>query len=263
MNDYTKKLELAIRAAVAAGNRLYKHTGDVAYLSGVRKESFRDIATEADISAETKIIQTLREHDSSPILSEEAGSIGKLVLKNNYWVIDPLDGTVNYTHHMPLYAVSIAYMEKGIPVVGVIYNPSQNELYYGAKGLGVYKNHNKINIIDRDPENSLFAISFSGKKHNSKDRLREFDNFREVNDKTMGCLRTGSAALNLAYLAEGRFGGCMGEFTKIWDVAAGFVLAELAGAKVYYEFDKKERFLVNYVIAVPQSESFLMGFVNR
>lgn len=78
----------------------------------------------------------------------------------------------------------------------------------------------------------------------------------------MGCLRTGSAALNLAYLAEGRLGGCVGRFNKIWDVAAGFVLAELAGAKVDYKVDKDEKFLLNYTAVVPQSESFLKNIIT-
>lgn len=262
MIDYTKKLEIAIRAAVAAGNSLSKVSELAPSLTGVKKESFRDIATQADLYAEKKTIEIIRQHDNSPILSEEVGVIGNLDEKKNYWVIDPLDGTVNYTHHIPLYATSIAYLAKGIPVVGVIYNPSQNELFYGAKGLGVFKNNNRINVIDRKPEDALFAMAFSGKKHDAKNRIKEFKDFREVNDNTMGCLRTGSAALNLAYLAEGRLGGCLGKFNKIWDVSAGFVIAELAGAKVEYKRDRKEKFLVSYTAVVPESETFLKKIAN-
>lgn len=263
MNDYTQKLEIAIHAAVAAGNILNNHVGDAFHLTRVRKESFRDIATEADMYAEKKIIEMIQQKDNSPIVSEEAGVVGDLDEKRGYWVVDPLDGTVNYAHRMPFYAVSIAYMEDGVPVVGAIYNPTLNELFYGAKGLGVYKNHNKISVIDRKPEDSLFAISFSGKKYDNEVRPQEFANFREINDKTMGCLRTGSAALNLAYLAEGRLGGCVGRFNKIWDVAAGFIIAELAGAKVDYQADKKEKFLLSYTAVVPQSESFLKKIITE
>ncbi|MBI3634339.1 MAG: inositol monophosphatase [Candidatus Yonathbacteria bacterium] len=261
MDDYTQKLEVAIRAAVAAGNILHKHAGDAFHLTRIRKESFRDVVTEADTYAEKKIIEMIRQYDNSPIVSEEAGVVGELDEEKSYWVVDPLDGTVNYAHHMPFYAVSIAYMEQGVPVVGVIYNPALNELFYGAKGLGVYKNHNKIATIDRKPEDALFAVSFSGKKYDSDARLLEFVKFKEINDKTMGCLRTGSAALNLAYLAEGRLGGCVGRFNKIWDVAAGFIIAELAGAKVNHRVDKNDRFLLSYTATVPQSEGLLKEIV--
>lgn len=261
MNDYIQKLEIAIRAAVAAGNILHKHTGDTLHLTRVRKESFRDIATEADLYAEKKIIEMIQEYDNSPIVSEESGIIGVLDEKKGYWMVDPLDGTVNYAHNIPLYAVSVAYMVNGVPVVGVIYNPALNELFYGGKGLGVYKNHNKINIQNRKHEDALFAVSFSGKEYDGEMRMQEFVVFKEINDKTMGCLRTGSAALNLAYLAEGRFGGCVGRFNKIWDVAAGFIIAELAGAKVEYHMNDKEKFLLSYTAVVPESESFLKKIV--
>jgi myo-inositol-1(or 4)-monophosphatase len=263
MNNYTKKLEIAIRAAVAAGNNLSKVADIAPSLNRVKKESFRDIATQADLFAEKETIMTIRQYDNSPILSEEVGAIGDLDGKKDFWVIDPLDGTVNYTNHIPLYATSIAYLAKGIPVVGVIYNPSQNELFYGARGIGVFKNNTRISINDRLPENSLFAMAFSGKKHDTKNRNREFKVFKDVNDKTMGCLRTGSAALNLAYLAEGRLGGCLGKFNKIWDVSAGFIIAELAGASIDFKIDSKEKFLVSYTAAVPLSENFLKKIANR
>ena len=256
MNDYKQKLEISIRAAVSAGNILKKHSEDTLHLTRVKKESFRDITTEADIYAEENIVKILREADQSPIISEEAGIIGVLDEKKGYWVVDPLDGTVNYANHIPFCAVSIAYMENMVPVVGVIYNPFTNELFYGARGLGVYKNHRRISIVDRSPEEALFAVTFSGKKHDT-DRDKEFKVFSEVNDRTMGCLRTGAAALNLAYVAEGRMGGCFGRLSRIWDIAAGILLAELAGAVVTLEVDKKDHSLATYSVLVPKSQHFL------
>lgn len=256
MNNYTQILETAIRAAVLAGNRI-QNTGNAWGLNRKRKESFRDITTQADTYAEAIIISEIQKKSRSPILSEESGIIGKLGKNKNYWVVDPLDGTVNYSHNIPLYATSIAYLVNNIPAVGVIYNPSQNELFYGAEGIGVYKNHNNINIIDRKPEESLFSIAFSGKKHVNNNRVKEFINFQKINDLTMGCLRTGSAALNLAYLAEGRFGGCIGKYNKIWDVSAGLVIAKLAGAIINYRYKKGDKSFVSYSAVVPKSESFI------
>jgi len=257
-----ERLEIAIRAAVDAGNSLLDYFSDKVKLSGTQKESLRDIVTDADIRAEKIVLKVIQDSDDSPILSEETGVVGQLHQKGSYWVVDPLDGTVNFTHGLPFYATSVAYLENGVPKIGVVYNPSQNELFYAARGVGAYKNQKRIEIHDRSHEHSLFAIAFSGKKNGGIERMKEFEMFQKINDNSMGCLRTGSAALNLAYLAEGRFGGCVGNYNKIWDVAAGFVLAEVAGATVKTNYSSHESNKVSYVVAAPSSVDFLERVVN-
>ena len=259
MNKYQKKLEVSISAAVSAGEILIKHSDDFLQGSYSRKESYRDIVTEADKYTEKKIVEIIRKFDpAANILSEESGMISDFNVKskNQYWIIDSLDGTVNYFKHIPFYGVSIAFMDKKKLAVGVIYNPFLNELFYGALGLGVYKNHKKISLQDGKPDNLLFAASFSGKKF-GKNRKDEFEAFRKVNDSSMGCLRTGSAAINLAYAADGRLGGCWGRRNKLWDVAAGLLLARLAGARVEYEIVDKTKNLVNFIASAPSSFEFL------
>lgn len=248
-------LEIALPAAVAAGNLLLEHSNDFMKVSS--KESLRDIVTEVDRYAEKKIIEILKDYNpSSAILTEESGRIlGKN--EKNYWIIDALDGTVNYVNHIPFYAVSIAFIEDNSPTVGVVYNPVASDLYYGIEGIGVYKNHTKIKSRDRIAEECLFAVAFSGKKYDPVTRNEEFLMFEKVNDSTRGCLRTGSAAMNLSYLAEGRLGGCWGKANKTWDVVAGILLAELSGAIVEYRYVNKEKNLVSYIGGVPSAWNFM------
>lgn len=266
MKKIEEKLEIAIKAAVSAGNILISHSNDVIQIKQSKKESLRDVVTEIDNLADKKIVEILKKYDQKlNILTEEQGLVkGGNKKGGNFWVIDPLDGTVNYIQQIPFYAVSIAYVENRNPKVGVVFLPFLNEIYYGAIDLGTYKNHSKIFIVDKKPTGALFAQAFSGKNYTSaRERRKEFDVFQKVNDETMGCLRTGSAAVNLVYAAEGRFGGCFGKMNKIWDVMAGLIIAKLAGAKVQYGFAGKNKQLVNYVVSTPSSSSYLKKRVKE
>lgn len=262
MTNHKTQLHTALSAAVAAGNILRLHVDDAVHRERHRKESRRDVATEIDRYAEEIAIEKIRAFDEAPILAEESGMRAKIDQEaGTFWVIDPLDGTVNYLNHVPLYAVSIAYVEAGKPVVGVIYNPALNELYYGGEELGVYKNHTRISVADRSPEESLCAMSFSGKQY-GKERATEFEAFQKLNDATTGCLRSGSAALNLAYVAEGKLGGCMGRYSKLWDVAAGFAIARLAGATVDYRVADPAQHLVHYCAGTQRMRLLMDEFID-
>ncbi|MCK4752577.1 MAG: hypothetical protein KAS75_03960 [Planctomycetes bacterium] len=253
MIDRDKLLETAIKAAVEAGNIISAHTHDI--IPRAAKESLRDVVTELDVYVEKEIVKILKEFDSGfAILTEETGEISG-AQKGCRWVVDPLDGTVNFINGIPFYGTSIAFIENNTLIVGVFYNSVLKELFYGCRGVGVYKNHKKVQVKDRPPEKSLFSIAFSGKSYDRSMRKNEFLCFGKINDNSMGCLRTGSAAANLAYLTEGRFGGCCGKANKIWDVAAGLLLAELAGAKVSFQHIGTN--LVNYVAATPSNWDFL------
>lgn len=259
MINRKKALEVALKAAVEAGKIINEHTNDM--IPRFAKESLRDMVTELDMYVEREIIKILTEFNADiSLIAEEVGQInGKN--KKWKWVIDPLDGTVNYVSGIPFYGTSIAFMESGRFTVGVFYNPKLKELFYGCKDMEVYKNHRRINIKDNPPEKSLFAIAFSGKQYDPPSRKHEFVCFGNINDKSLGCLRTGSAAMNLAYLAEGKFGGCCGKANKLWDVGAGLLLAELAGAKVWYEQVNEK--IVNYVAAVPSSWDFIRSETEK
>lgn len=229
----------------------------------VKYADYKDVATQVDKISENCIVQIISESDSNPsIVTEENGD--KFETKDeNYWVVDALDGTVNYVNHIPFYCVSIAYFEKNLPIVGVIYNPMSKDLYYGADGIGVFKNQKKLQIKDLTSENCLFAVAFSGKKYDPQGRREEFLLFGDLNDSSRGCLRTGSASMNLAYLSEGKFGGCWGKANKLWDVSAGLLIARLAGAKVEFSEIDKEKHLVSYIATVPLAWDFVYRRANH
>jgi myo-inositol-1(or 4)-monophosphatase len=251
------RLEVAMSAAVEAGKLLIDRYHD--NLSVVRKESLRDVVSEADKLAEQRIVEIVRERTGGEaMVTEESGDLDGSET-DGFWVVDALDGTVNYVNRIPFFAVSIAFIEKGEPTMGVIYNPMQSDLYYGADGLGVFKNQAPLVNQDSPPEESLFAAAFSGKSHDPAARPDEFLLFGEVNDATRGCLRTGSAAMNLALVAEGRLGGCWGKANKLWDVAAGLVLARLAGARVTTAELDPERHLISYLASAPSTWDFVHG----
>lgn len=240
-------IEAAIKASVAAGAILMKYYDEKVEVSS--KESSRDIVSEVDKLAEDKIIEILEQYDDSiSIITEERDVIHKKS-RNKFWVIDPLDGTVNYINHIPFFAVSIAYVEDDVIQGGAIYAPMFDDIYYATKSIGAFKNHKAITVKDSSFKESLFSVSFSGKKYDPTKRHEEFALFANVNDESRGCLRTGSAALNLAYLAEGRLSGCFGKATKYWDVAAGLVIAEAAGAKITTKQLDREKNLFSYVAA--------------
>jgi len=251
-----KYLEVAITAAMKAGKCLMDqyHEGS----SFFNKESFRDIASPVDIAAEQEVFSVLREFNVDiPILSEEHGLLGGEINESGYWVVDALDGTVNYLHQIPFFSVSIAYVRNGEPTVGVVYAPLVDDIYYAAEGVGAFKNQHKISVLDQSPSQSLFSMSFSGKNQDPKGRENEFLLFGHVNDLSQGCLRTGSAALNLAYLAEGRFNGCWGKANKDWDIVAGLVIAKLAGATTIRYRSILGQNLSHYVAATPKNFEWL------
>lgn len=258
--SFSRYLEASMRAAVSAGRVLMDSYAEVREVS--QKESLRDIVTDADRAAEKKVISILREFDSKiPILAEEQGRIETISTQpsKGLWIVDALDGTVNYANQIPFFCVSIAYLEDGIARAGSIFNPMANDLYYAAQGIGVFKNQSNINVTDRRPEESLFSVAFSGKAFEPARRPAEFLALGAVNDATRGCLRTGSAAMNLAYLAEGKLGGCWGKANKLCDVSAGLLMAKLAGAQIRtHEFSNETGQLVSYLATTPSCWSFMV-----
>lgn len=221
------------------------------------KESMRDLASTVDIKAEQEVFKILQKFDSDiPILSEEQGFQG-YDSGSGHWVVDALDGTVNYLNQVPFFSVSISFVRQGVPLVGVVYAPLVDDIYYGAEGVGAFKNQNKMQTSDRAPKESLFSVSFSGKNYEPSRRQEEFTLFSSVNDQSRGCLRTGSAAINLAYLAEGRFNGCWGKANKEWDISAGLLLAKLSGAIVSTVECDPEQHLLHYLAAPPQNYAWL------
>lgn len=253
------KLEVAIKAAVSSGNLLLNHYGAVKEVSG--KESLRDVVSDVDKLSELKALSIIEDnYPECVILSEENGLNAPDSVEK--WVIDALDGTVNYIHNFPFYCVSISYWVGNKPIIGVVYNPYSNELFYAEKGVGAFLNQTRLGVKNCKLENGLTAMAFSGKAYNPNTRTTEFEIFGKINDISQGCLRTGSAAMNLCYLADGRFSLVLGKANKVWDIGAGLLIAEESGAIVEFKMIDKDKHLINYIAGTKSSKDAIGAEFN-
>lgn len=218
----------AINLAKEGGKVLLQYWGKV---KGTDKQIAGDLITEADKETEQHIVSILqKEYPSHAILAEESGSTKDLD-SDFLWIIDPLDGTTNYAHQYPVFSISIALLFQGQLIVGVVYNPIQDELFHAIKEEGAFLNGSPLYVSKVEKiSQSLLASGFP------YDRLHNPDNnyaeFCRLTDLSQGVRRAGSAAIDLAYVAAGRFDGYWEKGIKSWDIAAGILLVLEAGGKV-------------------------------
>ena len=218
-------LNIAVRAARSAGNVIIRNLGKLDTLA-IHTKDRNDFVTEVDQQAEREIIYTLRKaFPDHGILAEESGLREG---DENQWIIDPLDGTTNFLHGFPQFAVSIAMRHKGRMEHGVIYDPLRQELFTASRGAGAMLNDRRIRVTKRKTlEGSLLGTGFPFK---SQHHLETYlDMFRALFPQTAGIRRAGSAALDLAYVASGRLDGFWEIGLNIWDMAAGVLLIQEAG----------------------------------
>ena len=218
-------LNIAVRAARNAGNIIIRNLDRLDQLS-VHTKDRNDFVSEIDQQAEQEIIGTIRKaYPSHGILAEESGSQAG---DDYQWIIDPLDGTTNYLHGFPQFAVSIALRHKGRQEQAVIYDPVQQELFTATRGSGAHLNDRRIRVSGRkNLEGALLGTGFPFKSQQHLDAY--LDMFRALFTKTAGIRRAGSAALDLAYIASGRLDGFWEIGLKEWDMAAGILLIQEAG----------------------------------
>lgn len=221
-------LNIAIRAARAAGNVIIRQI-DYAQDLPLTEKSRNDFVTDVDRQAEAVIIDTLRKaYPQHAILAEESGAHGE----NEYlWIIDPLDGTTNFLHGFPQYAVSIALQHKGVLSQAVIYDPLRQELFTASRGQGAQLNDRRIRVSkNKHLKSALLGTGFPFREGADFDLYLE--TFRKLAPLTAGIRRAGAAALDLAYVACGRLDGFWEFGLKPWDIAAGALLIEEAGGIV-------------------------------
>lgn len=219
-------LNIAIQAARRAGKIITRYIEERDTLI-VRQKGINDLVTMVDQTAEQDIIETIRRaYPSHGILGEETGHHAG----DEYtWIIDPLDGTMNYIHGFPQFAVSIGIQYKGQIEHGVIYDPVSQDLYTATRGSGAQLNDRRIRVSKRESlEGALIGSSFPyHDRHKYIDQ--QFKVFKEVYTVCADVRRCGSAALNLAYVASGRLDGFWESGLKEWDMAAGILLVREAG----------------------------------
>ncbi len=189
-----------------------------------------DLVTEADHASESFLISEIQSHfPGGHILAEESGESGGE--SEGLWYIDPLDGTVNYAHHIPVFCVSIAYASKGIVTFGAVYDPLRDEMFTAERGKGAFLNGKKIQVSNTtDLQKSLLVTGFPYDTWNTN--LDNFKYFERLAKKTQGVRRLGSAALDACYVGAGRFDGFWEFALRPWDIAAAGLIAEEAGARV-------------------------------
>jgi myo-inositol-1(or 4)-monophosphatase len=229
MQDYSPYLKFAISLAETAG--VIIETGWYGTFQTFEKGSGGDLVTEIDIAAEKAIFDRVRStYPDHGTYGEESG--GGSPLKEGFvWVVDPVDGTTNFSHRFPFVAVSIGLLYNGVPVVGVVYNPILKEIFTAIKGGGTLFQGKQVHVstIQHLPR-SLLATGFAYDRRETNDNnYREFCHMTQV---SQGVRRAGSAALDLAGVAVGRFDGYWERGLKPWDIAAGILLVEEAGGKI-------------------------------
>ena len=222
-------LNIAVKAARRAGSVISRASNDLDKLT-VESKSQNDFVSEVDRAAEAAIIEVLREaYPQHSILAEESGLSDK---QSDYqWIIDPLDGTTNFLHGFPQYCVSIALSVKGVLSHGVIYDPTRNDLFTASKGGGAFLNERRIRVSKTlHLKDALLGTGFPFKEFSSFDRYLAL--FKDLTPRCAGIRRPGSAALDLAYVACGRYDGFWEAGLSPWDVAAGALMIKEAGGLV-------------------------------
>lgn len=208
------------------------------------KEGINNLVTEVDKHSEKKIIEIIRKHyPTHSIISEE---IGELIQDSPYqWIIDPIDGTVNFAHGIPLCCVSIGIKHNDDLLLGTVYNPMMNELFFAEKGKGAYLNDKPISVSQKsDFRKACLVTGFPYKWPESREHpIRVFERFIM---EGLPVRRLGSAAIDLCWVACGRFDGFWEYNLSSWDVAAGYLIVQEAGGRItnfegspYSVFDKE------------------------
>ena len=211
MNSISANLNIMIKASEKASKILIRDFGELEKLQ-VSKKGPKDFVTNSDIRVEKIIIEELKKaRPNYSVISEESGS--ERNKDDTYtWIIDPIDGTVNFLHGIPHFAISIALQFEKEIISGLIFDPIKNELFYAEKNSGAFFNNQRIRVSKKNNINDcLFAL---GKMKNTSDLIYR---------------RSGSAALDMAYVAAGRYDGYYQDNLNLWDIAAGIILVKEAG----------------------------------
>tara|TARA_B100000989_G_scaffold61103_1_gene42031 strand:- start:825 stop:1565 length:741 start_codon:yes stop_codon:yes gene_type:complete len=222
MNSISPNLNLMIKASEKASKILIRDFGEVEKLQ-VSVKGPNNFVTNADRKAEDIIIDELEKSKKNfSILTEESGFIENKD-KENFWIVDPIDGTTNFLNGIPHFCISIALLVDNEIIAGVIYDPIKDEIFYSEKNGGSYLNNKSIRVSKKSKiSDCLYGV-----------------NFRENIPENFLIRNTGSAALDLAYVSSGRFDGCLQKNVNLWDIAAGTILIKEAGG-IVDNFDLKK-----------------------
>jgi myo-inositol-1(or 4)-monophosphatase len=223
-------LNFAIQTARDAGQLLLEKFGRKINIS---KKGDINLVTEVDIASEKLIIERIKSYyPKHSILAEESGNAVVLGESTWKWIIDPLDGTTNFAHGYPCFCVTLALEHEGRIVIGVTFDPTRNELFAAERGQGATLNNKPVRVSETEKlSEALLVTGFPYNFKQKEDFARHLTNFLLY---ARGVRRDGSAAIDLAYVACGRFDGFWEEGLNPWDIAAGVLLIEEAGGQISY-----------------------------
>ncbi len=244
MNSISPNLNIMIKACEKASKVLIRDFGEVENLQ-VSKKGPKDFVTNADKKVEKILINELSKKKFS-IISEEAGKIIQ-ENKNSFWIIDPIDGTTNFLHGIPHFCISLALISSNEIISGVIFDPIKNEIFYAEKNTGAFFNNQRIRVS----------------KKNNLDECLFGSNLEGVKNIDLNLRISGSAALDLAYVASGRLDGFYQKKLNIWDIAAGILIITEAGGKlnsIDIKKIKNHKIVASSEIIYPDLNNLLANF---
>ena len=235
----TPHINVITKACLKASRALIRDFGELENLQ-VSAKGPGDFVSSADKRTEKIIIEELMKvNPNYGIITEESG-IHNINNKDNRWIIDPIDGTMNFLNGVPQFAISVGYEENGEIKCGVIFDPIKNEMFYAEKGNGAYLNNSRIRVSNKRKLKDAMIVT-GGPKFSSKIKNKIYEEFIKVSQNIDIPIRKyGSASLDLAYVASGRFDGFWQRELNYWDIAAGLVIIKEAGGFVnFFEEDEK------------------------
>ena len=257
------QINIITKACLKASRSLIRDFGEIENLQ-VSTKGPGDFVSSADKRTEKIIIEELQKaHSDYGIITEESGNINTSN-KNNRWIIDPIDGTTNFLNGIPQFAISIGYEEESEIKCGVIFDPIKNEMFCAEKGNGAYLNNSRIRVSNKKRLKDALLVT-GGPRQSSKIKKEIFSEFIKVSDSILSPVRKfGSAALDMAYVACGRFDGYWQRELSYWDVAAGVIILKEAGGFVnFFEKDNKDPLKRNILASNSNIHDELMDLIIK
>ena len=241
------KINLITKACNKASRSLIRDFGEIENLQ-VSSKGPGDFVTSADKRTEKILIdELLKAHPDYGIITEEAGFINKSNIKNR-WIIDPIDGTMNFLNGIPQFAISVGYEENNEIKCGVVFNPITNEMFCAQKGSGAYLNNSRIRLSSKKKmKDSLLVTGGPKQASNIKDKI--FKEYITISKNVSNVRKFGSASLDMAYVASGRFDGYWQRELNYWDIAAGVIIVKEAGGFVNFFDEDKNNPLKKNILA--------------
>ena len=256
------QINLIIKVCMKASRSLIRDFGEIENLQ-VSTKGPGDFVTSADKRTEKILIEEIQKaHPEHGIITEETGIINESNVEKK-WIIDPIDGTMNFLNGIPQFAISIAYEEKGEIICGVIFNPIINEMFVAEKGNGAYLNNSRIRVSNKKIIKDALLVT-GGPKGNSKIKNKIFSEYINVSKNVSNVRKFGSAALDMAYVACGRFDGYWQRELNYWDIAAGIIILKEAGGFInFFEEDKNNPLKKNIIASNSNIHNELLDLISK